>query len=36
MLGWEPKIDLREGIRRTIRYFANVLSVPVPEAVASK
>lgn len=32
MLGWEPRIDLREGIRRTIRYFAQVLDVPVPAA----
>ena len=35
MLGWEPHVDLREGIRRTIRYFAQVVGVPVPEAVAS-
>ena len=36
MLGWEPRIDLREGIRRTIRYFADVVGVPVPEAVLSE
>ena len=32
MLGWEPRIDLREGIRRTVRYFAGLLDVPVPPA----
>ncbi len=31
MLGWEPKIDLREGIRRTVLYFADVLNVPAPK-----
>jgi dTDP-glucose 4,6-dehydratase len=36
MLGWAPRVDLREGIGRTIRYFAKVLDVPVPEAVASQ
>jgi dTDP-glucose 4,6-dehydratase len=25
MLGWEPRIDLREGVRRTIEYFRGVL-----------
>lgn len=26
LFGWEPKIDLDEGLRRTITYFRNVLS----------
>lgn len=25
MLGWEPKIDLKEGVRRTVEYFRTVL-----------
>ncbi len=25
LLGWEPKVDLREGLRRTIEYFSAVL-----------
>jgi dTDP-glucose 4,6-dehydratase len=25
MLGWEPKIELKEGVRRTIEYFKSVL-----------
>ena len=25
MLGWEPQIDLRDGVRRTIEYFTRVL-----------
>ncbi len=25
MLGWEPKVELREGVRRTIEYFRTVL-----------
>jgi dTDP-glucose 4,6-dehydratase len=26
MLGWEPKIDLREGVRRTVEYFRGVVT----------
>ncbi len=26
LLGWEPRVDLREGLRRTLEYFAGVLS----------
>ncbi|MBK8249500.1 MAG: SDR family oxidoreductase [Gemmatimonadetes bacterium] len=26
MLGWEPKIDLREGVRRTVEYFRSVVA----------
>ncbi|MBL8959120.1 MAG: SDR family oxidoreductase [Gemmatimonadetes bacterium] len=25
MLGWEPRIDLREGVRRTVEYFRGVV-----------
>ena len=25
MLGWEPKVDLRDGVKRTIEYFSRVL-----------
>jgi len=28
LLGWEPKVELREGVRRTIEYFRGVLSTP--------
>jgi dTDP-glucose 4,6-dehydratase len=27
MLGWEPAVDLREGVRRTIAYFQKVLQL---------
>ncbi len=26
MLGWEPQVDLREGVRRTIEYFRGLLA----------
>jgi dTDP-glucose 4,6-dehydratase len=26
LLSWEPKVELREGLRRTLEYFAGVLS----------
>lgn len=26
ILGWEPKVQLREGLARTIAYFETVLS----------
>ena len=29
-LGWEPKIDLREGLKRTIPYFAKSLGIESP------
>ncbi len=29
-LDWEPKVDLREGIKRTIPYYANRLGVKSP------
>ena len=28
LLGWEPTFDLDEGLKRTIRYFEDVLRVP--------
>jgi UDP-glucuronate decarboxylase len=24
-LGWEPKVDLRDGLQRTIDYFTSIL-----------
>ena len=33
VLGWTPMVSLHEGLRHTIRYFAELLEVPVPEAV---
>jgi len=29
-LGWQPSIALREGLQHTVRYFAELLGVPVP------
>ena len=29
LLGWEPKIDRAEGLRRTLDYFKEVVEVPV-------
>jgi len=26
MLGWEPKVGLEEGLRKTLEYFRSVLS----------
>ncbi|MDQ8155202.1 MAG: SDR family oxidoreductase [Gemmatimonadota bacterium] len=28
MLGWEPKIDVREGVQRTIDYFRTLVGTP--------
>ena len=28
LLGWEPEVDLREGLRRTIEHYAKVLGAP--------
>jgi dTDP-glucose 4,6-dehydratase len=30
LLGWEPRVDLREGIERTAEYFAGVLAKVAP------
>jgi UDP-glucuronate decarboxylase len=32
-LGWAPRVDLQEGLRQTVRYFADLLGVPVPAPV---
>ena len=29
LLGWEPEIDVREGLRRTIEYYSGMLGGPV-------
>ena len=29
LLGWEPEIDVREGLRRTIEYYTEMLGGPV-------
>jgi dTDP-glucose 4,6-dehydratase len=35
LLGWEPKVPLREGLESTIRYFREALSIqPRPENLA--
>ena len=31
LLGWEPKIDRAEGLRRTLEYFKEVVEVPVKQ-----
>jgi nucleoside-diphosphate-sugar epimerase len=28
LLGWEPEIDVREGLRRTIEHYTATLGVP--------
>jgi dTDP-glucose 4,6-dehydratase len=28
MLGWEPKVDVREGVQRTIDYFSTLVGTP--------
>jgi len=28
VLGWEPKVGLREGLERTIEYFKDRIKVP--------
>ena len=28
LLGWEPEIDVREGIRRTIEHYTKILGQP--------
>jgi UDP-glucuronate decarboxylase len=33
--GWEPKIGLDEGLRRTIAYFAERLERPLPAEAAT-
>ena len=30
LLGWEPEIDVSEGLRRTIEYYTDRLGVPAP------
>jgi len=30
LLGWQPKVELREGVNRTIEYFRRELAVGVP------
>ena len=32
-LGWGPSVPLRDGLRHTIRYFAELLDLPMPPAV---
>lgn len=34
-LGWTPTVSLHDGLCRTIRYFAELLDVPVPTAVGA-
>jgi len=31
-LGWQPKVPLREGLRKTIDYFDDLLRAGRPEA----
>jgi dTDP-glucose 4,6-dehydratase len=30
LLGWEPEIDIREGLRRTIEEYRDVIATPAP------
>src|SRR5687767_7096478 len=36
LLGWEPKIPLAEGLKRTVKYFAEVLGETSPKATNIK
>ena len=33
-LGWEPQVELRDGLERTIRWFRDEVSLPVGDEVA--
>jgi nucleoside-diphosphate-sugar epimerase len=28
LLGWEPEVDIRDGLRQTIDHYAKVLGTP--------
>jgi nucleoside-diphosphate-sugar epimerase len=28
MLGWEPRVDVRDGVRRTIEFFQSLVGSP--------
>jgi nucleoside-diphosphate-sugar epimerase len=28
LLGWEPEVDIRDGLRHTIDHYAKVLATP--------
>jgi nucleoside-diphosphate-sugar epimerase len=30
LLGWEPRVELADGLRRTIQYFEDLLARPLP------
>jgi dTDP-glucose 4,6-dehydratase len=30
LLGWEPEIDVRDGIERTIKHYTEILVQPAP------
>ena len=32
LVGWTPEVDLKDGLRRTIDYFEDLLAVAVPES----
>ena len=32
MLGWEPKVPVKEGIARTVAYFRELLGDEIPAA----
>jgi hypothetical protein len=33
LLGWNPTIPLREGLEKTVAYFAERINAEVPEKV---
>jgi UDP-glucuronate decarboxylase len=35
-LGWKPKVQLRDGLARTIDYFEDLLSLDGSQAVAAE
>ena len=35
-LGWQPKIELAEGLSRTVKHFAEKLKIPLPHGLREK
>ena len=34
LLGWEPKVPLADGLKKTVAYFESVIAAPSPQATA--
>src|SRR5205085_9527934 len=31
LLGWAPRVELKEGLAETVRYFRSLIEAPAPE-----